>query len=98
MLNKRVEGFYRGIKPRGEAEWVYTPIKTRPASLLNDFKNIKKKHYKTLKACLKGVDNNDAFVNVGNKHTKKTLRIKLLRKRIKSRTCLEIFQSTNDTD
>ena len=42
MLNKRVEGFYRGIKSRGEAEWVYTPIKTRPESLLNDFKNIKK--------------------------------------------------------
>ena len=34
--------------------------KTRPASLLNDFKNIPEK------ACLNGVDNNDAFVNVGN--------------------------------
>ena len=36
------------------------PDKTRPASLLNDFKNIPGK------VCLKGIDNNDAFVNVGN--------------------------------
>ena len=36
------------------------PDKTQPASLLNDFKDIPGK------ACLKGVHNNDAFVNVGN--------------------------------
>ena len=39
---------------------VLYPDKTRPASLLNDFKNV------PWKACLNGVDNNDAFVNVGN--------------------------------
>ena len=38
----------------------YPPDKTQPASLLNDFKDIPGK------ACLKGADNNDAFVNVGN--------------------------------
>ena len=36
------------------------PDKTRPARLLNGFKNIPGK------ACLNWVDNNDAFVNVGN--------------------------------
>ena len=36
------------------------PDKTQPASLVNNFKNIPGK------ACLKGVDNNDAFVKVGN--------------------------------
>ena len=36
------------------------PDKTRPASLLNDLKNVPGK------ACLNGVDNNDAFMNVGN--------------------------------
>ena len=55
MFSKRAGWFYRGTKPRGEAS-----NKTRPASLLNDFKNIPGK------ACLNGVDNNDAFVNVGN--------------------------------
>ena len=30
MLNKRAGGFYRGIKPRGEAEWPYIPIKPDP--------------------------------------------------------------------
>ena len=47
------------------------------------------------------VDNNDAFVNVsnvGNKRTKKPLGMKLLWKKIKSHTCLEIFQSTNETN
>ena len=34
--------------------------KTRPASLLNDFKNIPGK------VCFNGVDNNDAFMNAGN--------------------------------
>ena len=36
------------------------PDKTQPASLLDDFKDTPGK------ACLKGVDNNDAFANVGN--------------------------------
>ena len=36
------------------------PDKTRPARLLNGFKNIPGD------ACLNSVDNNDAFVNVGN--------------------------------
>ena len=37
-----------------------TRIKPDLASLLNDFKNI------LGKACLNGVDDNDAFMNVGN--------------------------------
>ena len=57
MLHKRAGVFYRGIN---FASWPYTPIKTRPASLLNDFKNIPRK------SCLNGVDNNHAFVNVAN--------------------------------
>ena len=39
---------------------LYCPDKTRPASLLKDFKIIPGK------ARLEGVDNNDAFVNIGN--------------------------------
>ena len=39
----------------------------RAASFFNCFKNIPGK------ACVKRVHNNDAFVNVGNKHTGKTL-------------------------
>ena len=46
---------------------VLNPDKTRAASLLNGFKNIPGK------ACVKRVHNNDAFVNVGNEHTRKTL-------------------------
>ena len=57
MLNKRAGVFYRGIN---FASLLYTPMKTRPASLSNDFKNIPGK------SCLNGVDNNDAFVNVAN--------------------------------
>ena len=38
----------------------FRPDKTRAASLLSVFKDIPGK------ACLNGVDNNDAFVNVGN--------------------------------
>ena len=30
MLNKRPGVFYRGIKPRGEAEWIYSPIRHDP--------------------------------------------------------------------
>ena len=39
---------------------LYCPDKTRPASLLKDFKIIPGV------ARLEGVDNNDAFVNIGN--------------------------------
>ena len=53
--------FYRNLKPRGAAD------KTRAASFLNGFKNIPGKE------CVKRVHNNDAFVNVGNYHTRKTL-------------------------
>ena len=80
MCSKRAGWFYRGTKPRDEA-----PYKTRPASLLNDFKNVPGK------VCLNGVDDNDAFVNVKNQHTKNTLSMKLSCKKIKSHTCLEIF-------
>ena len=41
--------------------------KTCAASFLNSFKNIPGK------ACVKRAHNNDTFVNVGNKHTRKTL-------------------------
>ena len=57
MFNKRAGGFYH----------LY-PDKTRPVSLLNDFKNI------AGKVCLNGVDNNDAFeirnfeISVRKKH------------------------------
>ena len=52
MFNKRSGVFYRQV--------ALYPDKTRPASLLNDFKNIPGK------VCLNGVYNNDAFVNVEN--------------------------------
>ena len=45
----------------------FRPDKTRAASFLNGFKNIPGK------ACVKRVHNNDAFVKVGNWHTRKTL-------------------------
>ena len=51
MFNKRTGGFYRGIKPRGFASWQF---------IERLFKNIPGG------ACFNGVDNNDAFVNVGN--------------------------------
>ena len=40
--------------------------KTHAAIFLNDFKNI------PAKACVKRVHNNDAFLNIENKHTRKT--------------------------
>ena len=52
MFNKRSGVFYRQV--------ALYPDKTRPASLLNDFKNIPGK------VCLNGGYNNDAFVNVEN--------------------------------
>ena len=67
--------------------------KTHAASLLSDFKDI------SGKACLKGVDNNDALIlwmmeiSIRKKHYR---HMKLLFKKIKSHTCLEIFQSTNN--
>ena len=45
---------------------VLDPLKKGAASFLNGFKNIPGK------ACVKRVHNNDAFVNVGNKHMRKT--------------------------
>ena len=44
---------------------VLDPIKKRAVNFPKGFKNIPGK------ACVKRVHNNDAFVNVGNKHTKK---------------------------
>ena len=52
--------FNRGLKH-------FRPDKTRAASFLNGFKKIPGK------ACVKRVHNNDAFVNVENLHTRKTL-------------------------
>ena len=46
---------------------VLCPIKHVLRVFFSDFKNIPGK------ACVKRVHNNDAFVNVGNKHTRKTL-------------------------
>ena len=45
----------------------FLPDKTRAASFLDGFKNIPGK------ACVKRTHNSDAFVNVGKKHTRKTL-------------------------
>ena len=53
---------YVTVKPSG-----FRPDKTRAATFLNGFKNIPGK------ACVNRAHNNDAFVNVGNKHTRKTL-------------------------
>ena len=47
----------------------FRPKETRPASFLNGFKNIPGK------ACVKRVHNSDAFVNFGNKDTRKPLNI-----------------------
>ena len=58
MFNKRAAAFYRfNHEPKARD---FRPCKTLAASLLNEFKGI------SGKACLHGVDNNDAFVNVGN--------------------------------
>ena len=52
MLNKPSGVFYRGIKPRSEAEWDYSPTEARPTSVLNTGRG-----FKTIsqKACLSGV-------------------------------------------
>ena len=50
---------YVTVKPSG-----FRPDKTRAASFLNGFKNIPGK------ACVNRVHNIDAFVNVGNMHTR----------------------------
>ena len=56
MFKARATVFYRDFtQPSG-----FRPDKTRAASFLNGFKNIRGK------ACTKRVHNNDAFVNVGN--------------------------------
>ena len=49
MFNKRAGMFYRGIKATRRSRVAFGLDKTRPASLLNDFKNILQK------ACLLGV-------------------------------------------
>ena len=59
MFNKRAAGFNRVYNHELKAS-DFRPDKTPAASVLNDFKNIPGK------ACLNGVHNNDAFVNVGN--------------------------------
>ena len=59
LINER-EGFIGLISHSDSPRGFIYPDKTGPASLLNEFKNIPGK------ACLNGVDNNDAFVNVGN--------------------------------
>ena len=82
MFNKRSGVFYRRV--------ALYPDKTRPASLLNDFKNIPGK------VCLNGVYNNDAFVNVENQHRKKRLHMKLLFKKMKSHT-FQKFSSLQTT-
>ena len=61
MFKTQAAVFYRDL-PSG-----FRPDKTRPASFLNGFKNIPGK------ACVKRIHDNDAFVNVGNKYTRKTL-------------------------
>ena len=61
MFKTRAAVFYRDLNRRGAARLE----KTLAASFLNGFKNIPGK------ACVKRV--HDAVVNVGNKHTKKTL-------------------------
>ena len=48
------------------------------------------------KECLNGVDK--IFFERWKLAYEKTLRMKLLRKEIKSHSCLEIFQSTNATN
>ena len=50
-----------------DLEIFYVMFKTCAGSFLNGFKNIPGK------ACVKRVHNNDAFVNVGNYHMRKTL-------------------------
>ena len=60
MFNKLAGRVLSGYKATRLRLLAWYPDKTRPASLLNDFKNIPGK------ACLNGVDNNDTFVNVGN--------------------------------
>ena len=59
MFNKRAAVFSR-VKNHVPKASDFRPIKKRAGSLLNDFKDI------LGEACVSGVDNNDAFVNVGN--------------------------------
>ena len=89
MFNKQAAVF---LQSRAAKASDFRSDKTRAACLLKDFKDISGKVY------LNGFDNHDALVNFGNQHTKKTLSMKLLCKKIKSHTCLEILQSTNDTN
>ena len=51
---------FLGCKITCRRQVILDPIKKRVGSLLNDFKDI------LGEACVGGVHNNDAFVNVGN--------------------------------
>ena len=88
MFNKQAAVF---LQSRDAKASDFRSDKTRAAFLSNDFKDISGKAY------LNGVDNHDALVNVGNQHTKKTLRMKLLCKKIKSHTFRNLH-STNDAN
>ena len=57
--------FYRVLNHKAQPSG-FRPYKTCAASFLNSFKNIPGK------ACVNRVHNNYAFVNVGNRHTRKT--------------------------
>ena len=61
VFKTRAAVFYRESKTTSRVQPSgFRPHKTRAASYLNGFKNIPGK------ACVKRVQNNDAFVNVGN--------------------------------
>ena len=60
MFNKLAGWVLSGYKATQLHLVALYPDKTRPTSLLNDFKNIPGN------ACLNGVDYNDTLVNVGN--------------------------------
>ena len=55
------------FKTRAAVFYRLRPNKACPASFLIGFKNIPGE------ACVQRIHNNDAFVNIGNKHTRKTL-------------------------
>ena len=64
LINEQ-QCFFSGVKSPAEAKASDFRLnkKNSASSLLNDFKDI------LGKARVNGLDNNDAFVNVGNKHT-----------------------------
>ena len=60
MFKTRAAVFYGDLKPPEAQPSCFRPDKTRAARFLNGFKNIPGK------VCFKRIDNNDAFVSVGN--------------------------------